>query len=120
MTSWLPGSCWTLYEMLIELLVILISQNCSAMQITKTIYSARVGHLDLVYVLEFTCWFCYFQGWLNHRSPIEAETLLGIFDRIFEDLFNYAIQSLNAKIEVLQSMQVMQVNRSFYCCERNL
>lgn len=59
------------------------------------------------------------QGWLNRRSPVEAEILLGIFDRIFEDLFNYAIQSLFAKMEVLQSMQIMQVNQSPWICYKN-
>ncbi len=52
--------------------------------------------------------FSFLQGWLNRRSPLEAEILLSLFDRFFEDLFNFTVHNLNAKMEVLQSMQIMQ------------
>ena len=34
--------------------------------------------------------------------------MLEIFDQVFEDLFNFAETSLNAKMVVLQSMQIKQ------------
>ena len=52
----------------------------------------------------------YSQGWFNSRNPQEEDILQGLFDRIFEDLYTFASVSLNAKIDVLQCMQVKQVN----------
>ena len=49
-----------------------------------------------------------FQGWLNHRPPQEADVLLGLFDSIFEDILNFVVQKLVAKMDVLQCMQIRQ------------
>ena len=49
------------------------------------------------------------QGWLLKRSPQESDVLLKLFDALFEDLYNYASQSLEAKMLLLQCMQIKQV-----------
>ena len=49
------------------------------------------------------------QGWLLTRSAVEADCLLRLFDKVFEDLYVYACTCLNAKMVVLQCMQIKQV-----------
>ena len=62
------------------------------------------------------------QGWLNRRPPQEADVLLALFDSVFSDLYLYARNNLEAKMIVLQCMQIRQVRASVYadptgaCC----
>ena len=50
------------------------------------------------------------QGWLNRRPPQEADVLLNLFDSVFFDLYQFARISLEAKMDVLQCMQIRQVD----------
>ncbi|XP_077985364.1 dynein axonemal heavy chain 8-like [Glandiceps talaboti] len=47
-------------------------------------------------------------GWLNSRPPQEADILQGLFDKIFEELYNCIINSLNPKMVVLQCNYIRQ------------
>ena len=56
------------------------------------------------------------QGWLNHRSPQEAEIILQLFENSFADLYRYAIQNLSFKMDVLEAFVIKQVysNKIFW------
>ena len=49
------------------------------------------------------------QGWLLHRSQQESDILLGLFDRIYNDLVVFSIQNLNKKMVTLQCNEIVQV-----------
>ena len=57
-------------------------------------------------------WRPILMGWLNKRQPQESDILLGLFDRLYDDLFNFVVNNLEAKMVLLQSMQIRQVG---YC-----
>ena len=50
-----------------------------------------------------------FQGWLKTRSPQENDILMGLFDRLFADLFTYVTQNLNLKMDIMECNQIRQV-----------
>jgi len=52
------------------------------------------------------------QGWLLHRSQQESDILLGLFDRIYNDLVVYSVQNLHKKMITLQSNTIVQVTRT--------
>ena len=49
------------------------------------------------------------QGWLLHRSQQESDTLLGLFDRIYDDLVVFSVQNLTKKMVTLQANTIKQV-----------
>jgi len=49
------------------------------------------------------------QGWLLTRSQQETDILLGLFDRIYNDLIIYSVQNLNKKMITLQCNAIVQV-----------
>jgi len=53
--------------------------------------------------------YCDTQGWLLHRSQHESDVLLGLFDRVYNDLVVYSVQNLHKKMVTLQSNTIMQV-----------
>ena len=46
---------------------------------------------------------------MNHRNAQEADVLLALFDKIFEDLILFGATKTVPKMDVLQCMQIMQV-----------
>ena len=49
------------------------------------------------------------QGWLLHRTQQESDVLLGLFDRIYNDLVVFSVQNLNKKMVTLQCNEIVQV-----------
>ncbi|XP_013395857.1 dynein heavy chain 5, axonemal-like [Lingula anatina] len=70
---------------------------------------ATVSRNGMVYMSSSALdWRPILQGWLNNRIPAEADILQGLFDKIFDDIYNYASVSLESKMEVLQCNQIRQ------------
>ena len=60
--------------------------------------------------------YVYFQGWLNHRNPQEAEIILNLFDGSFSDMYRYAVQNLTFKMNLLEAFVIKQVCEKFCVC----
>lgn len=52
-----------------------------------------------------------FQGWLNTRPSTEVGIFTNLFDRIFEDAYNYVVQLLTPKMVTLQCDYIAQVSQ---------
>lgn len=55
------------------------------------------------------------QGWAHKRNAQEAESLLTLYDKIFEDVYLYMKQNLKPKMELLECNYIMQV-----CIQTNM
>lgn len=51
----------------------------------------------------------FIQGWTNTRNAKEAESILVLYDRIFEDAYSFMKQSLKPKMELLECNYISQV-----------
>lgn len=51
---------------------------------------------------------CCSQGWLKNRSPHEAEVLRELFSSSFSELYQFTVQSLESKMDVLEAFVIMQ------------
>lgn len=51
---------------------------------------------------------CHSQGWLEKRSPQEAEVLRGLFSSSFSELYRFSVQSLESKVDMLEAFVIMQ------------
>ncbi|XP_052061669.1 dynein axonemal heavy chain 8-like [Mytilus californianus] len=70
---------------------------------------ATVSRNGMVYMSSSALdWRPILQGWLKTRNAAEADILLGLFDKLFEDVNLYVNLQLNAKMDVLQCNQIKQ------------
>ncbi|OWF42162.1 dynein heavy chain 8, axonemal-like [Mizuhopecten yessoensis] len=70
---------------------------------------ATVSRNGMVYMSSSALdWRPILQGWLKTRSPQESEVLMNLFDKIFDDVFNFVTNSLVKKMDVLQCNQIKQ------------
>uniref|UniRef100_H3DP07 Dynein, axonemal, heavy chain 5 n=1 Tax=Tetraodon nigroviridis TaxID=99883 RepID=H3DP07_TETNG len=53
-------------------------------------------------------WSPILEGWLKKRSPQEAQVLRLLFSSSFSDLYNFCIQSLEFKMDMLEAFIIMQ------------
>lgn len=60
--------------------------------------------MDLILTLRFD----FSQGWLKKRSPQEADVLRELFSSSFSDLYNFSVQSLEFKMDMLEAFVIMQ------------
>lgn len=49
------------------------------------------------------------KGWSFKRNAQEADSLLTLYDKIFEDAYLYMKQNLKPKMELLECNYIMQV-----------
>jgi dynein heavy chain len=72
---------------------------------------ATVSRNGMVYMSSSGLdWRPILQGWLNKRSVNEAEVIKALFDKSFQDILNYANQSLVFKMTVLECNHIVQVS----------
>uniref|UniRef100_A0A8D2ZS36 Dynein, axonemal, heavy chain 5 n=1 Tax=Scophthalmus maximus TaxID=52904 RepID=A0A8D2ZS36_SCOMX len=53
-------------------------------------------------------WSPILEGWLEKRSPQEAEVLRGLFSSSFSELYRFSVQSLESKVDMLEAFVIMQ------------
>ncbi|XP_075868615.1 dynein axonemal heavy chain 5 isoform X3 [Nelusetta ayraudi] len=53
-------------------------------------------------------WSPILEGWLKKRSPQEADVLRELFSSSFSDLYNFSVQSLEFKMDMLEAFVIMQ------------
>ncbi|XP_024917266.1 dynein heavy chain 5, axonemal [Cynoglossus semilaevis] len=53
-------------------------------------------------------WSPILEGWLKKRSPHEAEVLRELFSSSFSELYQFTVQSLESKMDVLEAFVIMQ------------
>ena len=56
------------------------------------------------------------QGWLNHRPHHERDILMTLFEGSFTPLWNFALQNLEFKMEILEAFVIAQVDYAYYTC----
>jgi dynein heavy chain len=72
---------------------------------------ATVSRNGMVYMSSSGLdWRPILQGWLNKRSVNEAEIIKNLFDKSFQDLLDFASNSLVFKISVLECNHIAQVS----------
>ena len=49
------------------------------------------------------------QGWANKRNAKEADSIVSLYNKIFEDAYLYMKQNLKPKMELLECNYIMQV-----------
>jgi dynein heavy chain len=70
---------------------------------------ATVSRNGMVYMSSSALdWKPILRGWLNTRPPMEAETLMSLFDPCFTDLYRYNLTLLNPKMELLECNYIAQ------------
>ncbi|XP_078069648.1 dynein axonemal heavy chain 8-like [Mustelus asterias] len=70
---------------------------------------ATVSRMGMVYISSSALsWKPILKAWLNRRTPWEAEILQGLFDKAFEDSYEYMKLSLNPVMELLECNYIMQ------------
>lgn len=62
--------------------------------------------LVLVFFMSNTA---FIQGWTNTRNAKEADSILSLYDRVFEDAYSFMRQSLKPKMELLECNYITQV-----------
>ena len=72
---------------------------------------ATVSRNGMVYMSSSGLdWRPILQGWLNKRPENEAVTIKTFFDQSFQEILNFANQSLVMKMTVLECNHIAQVN----------
>uniref|UniRef100_A0A8C4E9U5 AAA+ ATPase domain-containing protein n=1 Tax=Dicentrarchus labrax TaxID=13489 RepID=A0A8C4E9U5_DICLA len=70
---------------------------------------ATVSRVGMVFMSSSALtWQPILQGWANKRNATEAESILSLYDRIFEDAYLYMKQNLKPKMELLECNYIMQ------------
>ncbi|KAK3588114.1 hypothetical protein CHS0354_012171 [Potamilus streckersoni] len=70
---------------------------------------ATVSRNGMVYMSSSALdWRPILQGWLKTRNPQEGDILFSLFDKIFDDLYNYVVLSLHGKMNILQCNRIKQ------------
>lgn len=53
-----------------------------------------------------------FQGWAHKHNAKQAESIISLYDRAFEDVYLFMKQNLKPKMELLECNYIMQVRLS--------
>uniref|UniRef100_A0AAX7VFT7 AAA+ ATPase domain-containing protein n=1 Tax=Astatotilapia calliptera TaxID=8154 RepID=A0AAX7VFT7_ASTCA len=70
---------------------------------------ATVSRVGMVFMSSSALsWKPILRGWANKRNAKEAESILSLYDKIFEDAYLYMKQNLKPKMELLECNYVMQ------------
>ncbi|XP_075877996.1 dynein axonemal heavy chain 8-like [Nelusetta ayraudi] len=70
---------------------------------------ATVSRVGMVFMSSSALtWRPILQGWTNTRTAKEAESVLVLYDRIFEDVYAFMKQSLKPKMELLECNYISQ------------
>ncbi|XP_062846700.1 dynein axonemal heavy chain 8-like, partial [Trichomycterus rosablanca] len=70
---------------------------------------ATVSRVGMVFMSSSALsWRPILQGWTNKRSAQEADSLMSLYDKIFEDAYIFMKQNLKPKMQLLECNYVMQ------------
>uniref|UniRef100_A0A4W6EG55 Dynein axonemal heavy chain 8 n=1 Tax=Lates calcarifer TaxID=8187 RepID=A0A4W6EG55_LATCA len=70
---------------------------------------ATVSRVGMVFMSSSALsWKPILQGWAHNRNTQEAESIMSLYDRIFEDAYLYVKQNLKPKMELLECNYIMQ------------
>ncbi|XP_041660196.1 dynein heavy chain 8, axonemal-like [Cheilinus undulatus] len=70
---------------------------------------ATVSRVGMVFMSSSALsWRPILQGWANKRNAEEAESIMGLYLKIFEDSYLYVKQNLKPKMELLECNYIMQ------------
>lgn len=70
---------------------------------------ATVSRVGMVFMSSSALsWQPILQGWTRKRSAKEAESIMSLYDKIFEDVYLYMKQNLNPKMELLECNYITQ------------
>ncbi|XP_026153434.1 dynein heavy chain 8, axonemal-like [Mastacembelus armatus] len=70
---------------------------------------ATVSRVGMVFMSSSALsWKPILQGWAHKRKSQEAERIMSLYDRIFEDAYMYMKQNLKPKMELLECNYIMQ------------
>ncbi|KAI3374766.1 hypothetical protein L3Q82_021323, partial [Scortum barcoo] len=70
---------------------------------------ATVSRVGMVFMSSSALsWRPILQGWTHKRNAKEAENIMGLYDRIFQDIYLYMKQDLKPKMELLECNYIMQ------------
>uniref|UniRef100_A0A8C7B547 Dynein axonemal heavy chain 8 n=1 Tax=Neovison vison TaxID=452646 RepID=A0A8C7B547_NEOVI len=70
---------------------------------------ATVSRMGMVYISSSALsWKAILQAWLKKRSAQEATVFLGLYNKIFEDIYTYMKLNLNPKMQLLECNYIMQ------------
>ncbi|XP_078399004.1 dynein axonemal heavy chain 8-like [Cetorhinus maximus] len=70
---------------------------------------ATVSRMGMVYISSSALsWKPILKAWLNRRTPREGEILQGLYDKVFEDSYEFMKLNLNPVMELLECNYIMQ------------
>uniref|UniRef100_A0A3B4U7E5 Dynein axonemal heavy chain 8 n=1 Tax=Seriola dumerili TaxID=41447 RepID=A0A3B4U7E5_SERDU len=70
---------------------------------------ATVSRVGMVFMSSSALsWRPILQGWAHKRNAQEAESIMGLYDKIFEEAYLYMKQNLKPKMELLECNYIMQ------------
>ncbi|XP_045906997.1 dynein axonemal heavy chain 8-like isoform X1 [Micropterus dolomieu] len=70
---------------------------------------ATVSRVGMVFMSSSALsWKPILQGWAHKRNAKEAESIMSLYDKIFEDAYLYMKQNLKPKMELLECNYIMQ------------
>ncbi|KAM7379582.1 hypothetical protein PAMP_005128 [Pampus punctatissimus] len=70
---------------------------------------ATVSRVGMVFMSSSALsWRPILQGWANKRNAKEADSIMSLYDNIFEDAYLYMKQNLKPKMELLECNYIMQ------------
>ncbi|KAM7400305.1 hypothetical protein PAMA_004821 [Pampus argenteus] len=70
---------------------------------------ATVSRVGMVFMSSSALsWQPILQGWANKRNAKEADSIMSLYDNIFEDAYLYMKQNLKPKMELLECNYIMQ------------
>ncbi|XP_076601065.1 dynein axonemal heavy chain 8-like [Chaetodon auriga] len=70
---------------------------------------ATVSRVGMVFMSSSALsWRPLIQGWAHKRNAQEAESIMSLYDKVFEDTYLYMKQNLKPKMELLECNYVMQ------------
>uniref|UniRef100_A0A8C7ITK8 Dynein axonemal heavy chain 8 n=1 Tax=Oncorhynchus kisutch TaxID=8019 RepID=A0A8C7ITK8_ONCKI len=70
---------------------------------------ATVSRVGMVFMSSSALsWRPILQGWAYKRSAVEADNIMSLYDKVFEDAYVYLKQSLKPKMELLECNYIMQ------------
>ncbi|GLD50869.1 dynein heavy chain 8, axonemal [Lates japonicus] len=70
---------------------------------------ATVSRVGMVFMSSSALsWKPILQGWAHKRNAQEAESIMNLYERIFEDAYLYVKQNLKPKMELLECNYIMQ------------
>ncbi|CAG5978557.1 unnamed protein product [Menidia menidia] len=70
---------------------------------------ATVSRVGMVFMSSSALsWMPILQGWANKRNAREAESIISLYEKTFEDVYMHMKQSLKPKMELLECNYIMQ------------